>query len=75
MVNTTFTDATGSRHGPLKDIRVIDFTGVLGGSFCTAIMADLDAKTIKAEGVHGDNDRHIPHFKEHESAFFVNESR
>ncbi len=60
-----------TREGALSDIRVVDFTRVLAGPFCTAIMADIGAEVIKIESVHGDDYRHVPPFKEDESAFFL----
>lgn len=56
---------------PLDGVRVIDFTRVLSGPFCTAVMADLGAEVIKIESLHGDDYRHVPPYREGESAFFM----
>lgn len=56
---------------PLKDIRVLDFTRVLSGPFCTALMADMGAEVIKIEPLDGDDYRHVPPYKKGESAFFL----
>lgn len=61
--------------GPLKAIRVLDFTRVLSGPFCTALMADIGAEVIKIESPHGDDYRHVPPFSGEESAFFLLNNR
>ena len=60
-----------TQSGPLTGVRVIDFTRVLSGPFCTAIMADLGAEVIKIESMKGDDYRHVPPFRNGESAFFL----
>jgi CoA:oxalate CoA-transferase len=55
---------------PLLGIRILDFTRVLSGPFCTALLADLGAEVVKIEPPHGDEYRHIGPFKEGESALF-----
>lgn len=59
-----------SRQGPLAGIVVLDFTRVLAGPFCTALMADLGAEVIKVEPPQGDEYRRIGPFRDGESALF-----
>ncbi|WP_323037127.1 CoA transferase [Pararhodobacter sp.] len=60
---------------PLDGVRVLDFTRVLAGPYCTALMADLGADVIKIEAVHGDDYRHIGPFKHGESLLFQSINR
>jgi CoA:oxalate CoA-transferase len=57
-------------NAPLHGIRVLDFTRVLAGPFCTALLADLGAEIVKIEPPQGDDYRHIGPFKQGESALF-----
>ena len=56
--------------GPLRDVRVLDFTRVLSGPFATALLADLGADVLKVEPPQGDDYRHIGPFRDGESALF-----
>lgn len=56
--------------GPLTGFRVVDFTRVLSGPFCTALLADLGAEVIKVEPPQGDDYRAIGPMRNGHSALF-----
>jgi CoA:oxalate CoA-transferase len=61
---------------PLDGLRVLDFTRVLSGPYCTALLADLGADVLKIEPPQGDDYRHIgPFYKDGSSALFENVNR
>jgi len=63
---------TSARDRRLLDgIRVLDFTRVMAGPYCTALLADLGAEVVKVEPPGGDDYRHVGPFKEGESALFL----
>jgi CoA:oxalate CoA-transferase len=60
---------------PLEGVRVLDFSRVLAGPYCTALMADLGAEVIKVEPPAGDDYRHIGPFRDDESLLFQSVNR
>ncbi|WP_269751690.1 CaiB/BaiF CoA transferase family protein [Pseudophaeobacter flagellatus] len=62
-------------HRPLEGVRVLDFSRVLAGPYCTALMADLGAEVIKVEPPSGDDYRHIGPFQDGESLLFQSVNR
>ncbi|MFX0546587.1 CaiB/BaiF CoA transferase family protein [Roseovarius sp. S1116L3] len=69
------TGTTDHSAKPLAGTRVLDFTRVLAGPYCTAMMADLGAEVIKVETAQGDDYRHIGPFQEGESLLFQTVNR
>lgn len=64
--------------GPLSGIKVLDFSRVLAGPYCSQMLGDMGAEVIKVESLHGDDTRRWgPPFtpKGEESAYFISLNR
>ena len=60
----------------LEGIKVLDFTRVLAGPFCTMVLADLGADVLKVERPGaGDDSRSFGPFENGESAYFMSINR
>lgn len=67
----------GSHPQPLRGVRVLDFTRVLAGPYCTMILADLGADVVKVEQPEtGDDARHFgPFLPSGTSGYFASINR
>lgn len=65
-------DSSSGKKGPLRGIRVLDFSRVLSGPYATLVLSDLGAEVIKVETIDkGDDTRAFPPFKESFSHYFI----
>ena len=59
-----------SSPGPLDGVRVLDFTNMLAGPYCTRLLADHGARVIKVEPPAGDHNRTRRPVRDGHSSFF-----
>lgn len=63
-------------NSALADIRVLDFSRVLAGPYCSMLLADFGAQVIKVESLEGDDTRKWgPPWLEGESAYYLSTNR
>jgi len=68
--------SNASPFGALAGLKVVDLARVLGGPYCTQILADHGAKVIKVEPPQGDEVRDWgPPFHEGDASYFVGLNR
>lgn len=67
--------AESTPSGPLAGIRVVDFSSVLSGPLCTAMLAEQGADVLKVESPEGDTTRVIGPAKGRLSAMYVATNR
>ena len=60
--------ATGPRV--LDDVRVLDFSAIVAGAYCTRLMADLGADVLKVEPPGGEMIRHVAPMRGETSTVF-----
>jgi CoA:oxalate CoA-transferase len=70
VLELSMATSSSTHHAPLCGLRVVDFTRVLSGPFCTALLGDLGAEIIKVEPPHGDDYRAIGPMRNEQSALF-----
>lgn len=60
----------GMQRGALDGVRVLDFSQVMAGPFCTMLLADMGADVIKVEPPEGDSSRRMGLSKDGEGPTF-----
>ena len=63
-------------NAALEGLRILDFSRVLAGPYCTMLLADLGADVIKIESLGGDDTRQWgPPWQDGESAYYLSANR
>jgi len=61
--------------GPLKGIRIVDFTHILAGPYVTSLLTDLGADVVKIERFAGDAIRRFGPYKDGQSGYYIQLNR
>jgi CoA:oxalate CoA-transferase len=62
---------TKSVAAPLAGVRVVDFTSMISGPYCSRLLADCGAEVVKVEGREGDHMRKGRPLRDGFSAYFA----
>ena len=73
---TDESDQSGTPHGALHGLKVVDLSRVLAGPYCTQILGDHGADVLKVEAPQGDETRRWgPPFVDGSAAYFMGVNR
>ncbi|GAA4323137.1 CoA transferase [Pigmentiphaga soli] len=70
MAVTPSATEPGLLPGPLHGIRILDFTNMMSGPYCTRLLADMGAEVLKIEPPSGDHNRTRRPVRQGYSSFF-----
>ncbi|MBT7625043.1 MAG: hypothetical protein HN589_02045, partial [Proteobacteria bacterium] len=62
--------SSGKKIDALDEVKVLDFTAVIAGTYCTRLMADLGATVLKIEPPSGEIMRSIAPMRKNVSTVF-----
>lgn len=62
-------------EGPLKGIKIVDFTHILAGPYVTSLLTDLGANVVKIERFVADSIRRFGPYKNGQSGYYIQLNR